>query len=131
VSEYSAETLARQLAQLGRELDAEVAILGELEEASADMEGEYRRLKSAYDDCVDRSFLHTDGGVEARKAEARLACTTERALMHEANLEWDKAKGRVFTQNANLRALHDRIDIGRSLLSREKALLSLSGIGEV
>lgn len=127
---YSAEILAQQLAQLGRDLDAEVIVLGEYEEASADAEGEFRRLKALYEDCMDRTFLAGEGGVDLRKAEARLACTTERTQMHEANLEWDKARGRVFTQNANLRALHDRIDIGRSLLSREKSLLSLAGINE-
>ena len=130
MSAYESEVLARQLAQLGRDLDAEVAILGELEEVAADMEGEYRKLKSAYDDCVDRTFLDFGGNVETRKAEARLACSAERTLMHEANTEWDKAKGRVFTQNANLRALHDRIDIGRSLLSRERALISIAGVNE-
>lgn len=128
---YSAEVLAQQLAALGRDLDAEVIVLGEYEEASADAEGEFRRLKAAYDDCIDYAFLHAEGSVDLRKAEARLACTADRARMHEANTDWDKARGRVFTQQANLRALHDRIDIGRSLLSREKALLSLSGIGEV
>ena len=131
MSAFEAETLARQLAALGRDLDAEVIVLGEYEEASANAEGEFRRLKALYEDCMDKIFLQNEGGVDARKAEARLACSTERTLMQEANLEFDRAKGRVFTQNANLRALHDRIDIGRSLLARERALISIAGTGEV
>ena len=131
MSGYEAEVLARQLAALGRDLDAEVAVLGVLEETSADMEGEFRRLKGAYDDCVDQAFLSAEGSVDARKAVARLACTASRTAMYEANMEWDKARGRVFMQQANLRALHDRIDIGRSLLARERALISIAGTGEV
>lgn len=131
MSAYDAETLARQLAALGRDLSDEVARMGELEEEAVDREGDFRWQESAYDDAFDRAFLDADGAQETRKATARLACTKERSLKLEANLEWNKAKGRVHTQTANLRALHDRIEIGRSLLSREKALLSLSGIGEV
>ena len=105
--------------------------MGELEEESVDREGDFRRLESAYDDAYDRAFLDAEGAQETRKATARLECTKERDLKLEANLEWNRAKGRVHTQQANLRAIHDRIEVGRSLLSREKALLSLSGIGEV
>ena len=130
MSSFDAELLARQLSQLGRDLDSEVAVLGELEEQAADAEGAYRAMKAAYDDCVDRTFLNAEGIADVRKAEARLLCVSQRALMHEANLEWDRAKGRVFTQQANLQALHKRCEIGRSLLSREKSLLSLAGIGE-
>lgn len=127
---YEAEALVRQLAQLGRDLEAEVEVLGELEEAAADAEGKFRRLETAYDDCVDNAFLNASGNVDTRKAQARLACVTERTLKLEAATEWNKAKGRMFTQQANLQALHRRCDIGRSLLARERSLLSLSGIGE-
>ena len=84
MSSYSAEMLAQQLAALGRDLDAEVAVLGELEETAADLEGEYRKLKSSYEDCMDNAFIHGEGGVDLRKTEARLACTAERALMQQA-----------------------------------------------
>jgi len=128
---YDAEVLAQQLAALGRDLQTEVRILGELEEAAVDAEGAYRLLESEFDDAVDEAFLAFDGSVEVRKAQARTTTKSYRLNAHEAYLEWGKAKGRVRTQNANLQALHKRVEIGRSLLSREKALLSLSGIGEV
>lgn len=127
---FEAETLAKQLAQLGLDLSEEVEHLGDLEEGAADAEGHFRKLESVYDDCVDRAFLDAQGTEATRKAEAKLACRTERTAKQEANVEWNKAKGRVFTQNANLNAIRTRIDIGRSLLSREKSLLSLGGVGE-
>ena len=126
---FDAETLARQLAQLGRDLTEEVERLGELEEEAADAEGNFRRLESAYDDCVDRAFLDAQGTEAKRKAEAKLTCSAERTAKQEASIEWNKAKGRVFTQNANLNAIRTRIDIGRSLLSRERALLGLASSG--
>jgi len=127
---YEAETLARQLAQLGRDLDTEVMVLGELEEAAADAEGNFRKLETSYNDCIDRAFLDASGNVDIRKAQARLACTVERTLKQEAAIEWSKAKGRMFTQQANLQALHRRCEIGRSLLARERSLISISGIGD-
>ena len=131
MSSFDAETLSRQLAALGRDLQDEVTELGNLAEASVDREGEYRRLESAYDDAYDRAFLDAEGAQEVRKATARLQCIEERDFKVEANLEWLRAKGKVHTQGANLQAIHRRVEVGRSLLSREKALLSLSGIGEV
>jgi hypothetical protein len=127
---YEAETLARQLAALGRDMEAEVEVLGELEEASANAEGKFRMLETLYDDCIDKAFLDASGNVDARKAQARLACAAERTLKQEANTEWSKARGRVFTQQASLRALHARCDIGRSLLARDRSLMSISGIGD-
>jgi hypothetical protein len=126
---FDAEILAKQLAQLGRDLDEEVLLLGELEEAAADAEGAFRKLESAYDDCIDTAFMNAPGNVDMRKAQARLACTTERTLKQQAAIEWSKAKGRMFTQQASLQALHRRCEIGRSLLSRERALLGLANSG--
>lgn len=132
MSAYDADTLVRQLAQLGRDLDDEVKVLGELEESAVDAEGEYRSRESAFDDELDKCFLEASGGsVEVRKTQARVVTTSWRLDSQEAYLEWQRAKGRLRTQNANLQALRTRIDIGRSLLSREKALLSLGGVGEV
>jgi hypothetical protein len=131
VSSFDAEVLARQLAQLGRDLQDEVVRLGELEEAAVDREGDFRKREAAHSDAIDRALLNAEGTMSLREAQARLACAGERTLKLEASLEWSRAKGRVHTQQANLQAIHKRCEIGRSLLSREKALLSLSGIGEV
>lgn len=126
---FDAETLSQQLAALGRDLQQEVINLGELEEAAVDAEGEFRRLESEYDDALDRALIEAEGTMELRKAQARIKCSAPRVLMQEASLDWGRAKGRVRTQNANLSALHKRIEIGRSLLSRERALLSLTTSG--
>lgn len=127
---YETEVLASQLAQLGRDLDREVGILGELEENCVEAEGEYRRLVEEYDDCLARAFLDGEGSVEHRKAAARLKCVPARLLMQEANIDLSRIKGELRTQQASLQALHRRIEVGRSLLSREKALISLAGTGE-
>ena len=129
MSSYDAEVMARQLSQLGRDLQAEVIELGNLSDAATDAEGEYYRLKAIHDDAVDLAFLNGEGGVEARKAKAKIECAELRGKMLDANTAWSRAKGAVSTQYANLNALHKRVDIGRSMLSRERALLSLANSG--
>ncbi len=127
---YEAEVLARQLSQLGRDLQDGVAHLGELEEQAVDCEGDYRHLEAEYDDGIDRAFLIAEGSVEARRAQSRIKCHPARLIMLDASLEWGRAKARVRMQNANLSAIGKRIEVGRSLLARERSLLSLGGIGE-
>ena len=127
---YDADVLARQLAQLGRDLDEEVKILGELEEEAADAGGEYQHRNDLYEDTLASCLLKSgQSNAESRKAEARLQCIAPRAEMRIAQKNWEKAKAAVRTQEKNLTALHKRIDIGRSLLSREKALIGLSNSG--
>lgn len=122
--------LARQLSELGRDLSAEVEVLGQMEDAAVTAEGSYRHYKEMLEDAMAAAFLRAEGSVDQRKAQARLQCVEARALMEQANLDWDKKKAALRTQHASLQALHRRIEIGRSLLSREKALvgLELSGI---
>jgi hypothetical protein len=131
VSAFEAETLARQLAQLGRDLDDEVKVLGKLEEEAVDAEGHYRAKEYAYTYAMDKAFLDFSGSVEVRKAQARTTNGSYWLDSQDAYLDWSRAKAKVRTQNANLSAIRTRIDIGRSLLSREKALLALGGVGEV
>jgi hypothetical protein len=131
VSSFDAELLARQLSQLGRDLQDEIKFLGSLEEATADSEGFYHSLREKHEDCLARAYLDAQGSVDTRKAEARLACIPSRQEMETAALDWNRMKGRLNTQRANLQALHRRVEIGRSLLSREKSLIALAGIGEL
>ena len=130
MTSFDAETLAQQLAQLGRDLDEEVLNLGKLEEAAVDAEREFRKAEFTYDDSIDKAFLANDGSVEVRKAQARVDCGVDKVVMVGESLEWSRAKAKVRVQNANLSAIRTRIDIGRSLLARERSLLSLGGIGE-
>jgi hypothetical protein len=125
MSSYDAETLARQLGQLGRDLEESVETLAGLELESVEAEGRFRTRENAFGDALDRAFLDADGGVEARKATARLVTGSYRLDLHVASLDWSRAKAAVRCQQASLTALHKRIEIGRSLLSREKALLTL------
>lgn len=126
-----AELLAQQLAALGRDLTAEVHVLGLLEESAVDAEAEHRKLAEEYEDAYSRAYVKAEGSVEMRKSLARLEVIEERIVAQEAKHQADKARSYVRTQQANLNVLHKRVDIGRSLLSRERALMSLAGVGEV
>jgi ribonucleoside-triphosphate reductase (thioredoxin) len=126
---FDAETLAQQLGQLGRDLSQEVIHLGLLEEDAVDCEGEYHRLDEEHKDREAQEFLHAEGTVDTRRNIARIKAIPARLLAQDAWLEWKRASARLRTQQANLNALHKRIEIGRSLLSREKALIGLTNSG--
>ena len=128
MSAWDAETLVRQLSDLGLALDEAVGHLGVLDEAAVEAEGEYRRLSEEHEDRVAQEFIKGDGSVELRKMQARLKAIPARLLAEEAWLEWNRAKAKLRTQQASIQAVHRRIEIGRSMLSREKALMSLSGM---
>jgi len=126
----SAETLARQLAAMGRDLEIQVTVLGKYEDEAVEAEGKYRLKDALYEDMLASGMLRSDQrNAETRKAEARLDCIPERDAMQQAYTDWGRAKAKVRMQQASLSALHKRIEIGRSLLSRERALLGLSGSG--
>lgn len=131
MSSWDAEVLTRQLAQLGRDLDDEVRHLGELDMRCVEAEGEFRRLDDEHGDRVAQEFLNAEGAVETRKMIARLKAVPARLDAGEAWLEWNKYRAQLRTQQASIQALHRRVEIGRSMLSREKALISLTGTGEV
>lgn len=130
MSAYDAEVLARQLSQLGRDLDEEVRVLGVLDETAVEAEGLWRKLDEEHQDRIATEFLNGEGAVEARKMRARLKAVPARLIAEDAWLDWSRAKARLRTQQASIQALHRRIEIGRSMLSREKALISLAGTGE-
>src|ERR1700722_9408256 len=123
-----ATTLLSQLAELGRQLDREVEKLGELDLLAPGLGCGYQVLREEHeDDCADSFLGMREGGVEAKKMAARLKCVPSRLIAQDASLEWEKAKSRLRTQQAAVRALTTRIEIGRSLLSHEKALMGLGG----
>ena len=75
--------LARQLSQLGRDLEAEIAILGQMEDAAVTAEGTFRHYKELHEDALASALLQSkQSSAESRKAEARLACREERQLMN-------------------------------------------------
>jgi hypothetical protein len=123
---FDAETLLRQLSELGRQLDQQVDRLGELDMLATGLGCEYQRLREEHEDQLATAFLGmADGGVEAKKMAARLKCVPARLIAQEANKDWEEAKSRLRTQQAAVRALGARVEIGRSLLSHEKTRMDL------
>lgn len=127
---FSAEILAEQLSQLGRDLDSEVKHLALLEHSCVNAESTYRHASNNYQQTIDENYLAAKGTVEDRKAQARLKAEAAQLDLEDSWREWQITRADVRIQQASLSAVHRRIEIGRSLLSREKALISLAGIGE-
>jgi hypothetical protein len=113
VNEADGETLIAQLGTLGRDLGKEITRLGALEGIAVDAEGDF---KVAY----SKVFRNAEGSVEDRKQAA--ICETD--ILWRT---WGKAAAAVRIQRESLKALHARIEIGRTMVSREKALVSLAG----
>ena len=127
---FDANTLLAQLAELGRQLDKEVDELGRLDLIATGHGCEYNRLREETEDCFAEAFLNSEGGVEARKMSARLKSVPARLTAQDESKEWEFAKSRVRTQQEAIRALHRRIEIGRSLLSTEKTRMDLDRIAQ-
>lgn len=117
-----AENLANQLAQLGRQLDEATEKLAALDIHATAKGILAANAKEEYEDALAVAFRDAEGSVEARKMLARLECTVARKASQEAAAEAEKGKSAVRNQQAMVRAINSRIDIGRSLLSREKSL---------
>jgi hypothetical protein len=120
-----AQILLNQLSELGKQLDRETSKLGELDLLATGKGIEYQHVRESYEDDVASAFMAADGSVEAKKNEARLKCVSMRLYAQEISGEWEKLKAQVRTQQAIVRAVNTRIDIGRSLLSHEKAMMTL------
>ena len=105
-----------QLTELGRELDAVVRTLH-------DVEIDAVKKRHDADIAESRAFLEASGPVEQRKHEARLKADKfeEEALVAEALLRYLRAK---------VRAIDTRIEIGRSYGAAVRAELKTLGYGE-
>jgi hypothetical protein len=124
---FEANVLLQQLSELGRLLDVETEELGDLDMIATGLGCHYSKLREAYEDTVAENFLQasSESGVEAKKMAARLKSVPARLVAQEANLEWEKAKSKVRSQQAKIKAITTRIEIGRSLLSHEKTRMDL------
>lgn len=120
------EILARQLGDLGRQLEDATVKLAELDVLATAKSILAANAKEEYEDHLASAFRACEGGVEARKAEARMRCIPARKEAQEAAGEAERAKSAVRNQQAAIRTLTVRIDIGRSLLSREKSLMAVT-----
>ena len=120
------EILARQLGDLGRQLEDATVKLTELDVLATGAAIEAARLKEEYEDRLAEGFRDAEGAVEAKKTLARLKASPARIIAQEAYAEAERAKCKVRNQQAVIRAINARIDVGRSLLSREKTLMAVT-----
>ncbi len=102
-----------QLAELGRELDATIRLLKD-----AEMEAVQKRHEA--DMAESRAFVNSEGSMELRKHQARLAADKieGEALVAEAVIRYLRAR---------LRAIDTRIEIGRSMGATLRAEIQLQG----
>jgi hypothetical protein len=108
-------TIVKQLGQLSRDLDDAVTQLGVLEGIAVDAEGDF---KVAY----AGAFRAADGSIEDRK---QIAITQTDHLWRV----WGKAAAVVRLQKEHIKALHARIDVGRTMQSTARAEIALAGAG--
>lgn len=101
-------TVLDQLQNISRDLDAAIRDLSRLEQESADAESAYRVTKA-------KAFMRASGSVQAREYQAVI--DSEIQLINR-----DKSAALVRIQREQIRALHARIDVGRTIASTEKAL---------
>ena len=120
------DVLARQLGELGRQLDDATEELAKLDILATGAGIKAANAKEVYEDRLAEAFIAAEGSVETRKASARLCCMSYGIDARAAAADWEKAKSQVRNQQALMRTISMRIEIGRSLLSREKALAVLS-----
>lgn len=95
------------LAEISRELAPAVNELRRLDEMRVHSEGDF---KSAF----ARAFKDASGSVEDRKQQAWLEAD---GLWRT----WSLAESAVKMQQAHIKALHTRVDVGRSIFSAQRA----------
>lgn len=121
------DVLAKQLGDLGRQLEDATKELARLDILATGAGIKAASVKAGYEDHLAQAFLDADGPVDIRKATARLCCTSYRIDAQTAAADWERAKTDVSNQQAVVRMINARIDVGRSLLSREKSLAAVLG----
>lgn len=104
--------IEQQLGALSTQLDEAVRTLGELEQTAVEAEGDYKVKFS-------RVFREAVGSVEDRKQIATAECDAEWRT-------WGKAAAAVRLQKELIKALHARIDVGRTLASTARVEATLT-----
>lgn len=105
-------TVLDQLQSISRDLDNAIKDLSRLEQEAAMAESAYRVAKA-------QAFLVATGAVQTREHQAVLE--TQRQL-----IERDKTAALVRVQREYIRALHARIDVGRTIVATERTLAGVS-----
>lgn len=105
-------TVLDQLQTISRDLDNAIRDLSRLEQECAEAESAYRVAKA-------RAFLQAAGSVQSREHQAVL--DTQIQLISR-----DKTAALVRVQREYIRALHARIDVGRTIVATERTLAGVS-----
>src|SRR5690242_20701694 len=114
MSTAEANQVVLQLAELSRMLDAAVNDLGDADLAAV-------HARHAYVKGFAKAFLQADGAMDVRKQLAVTATSDEW-------LEAEVADAAVRALRERIKALHTRIDVGRSLGAAYRAEISLAGV---
>jgi hypothetical protein len=105
-------TVLDQLQSISRDLDNAITDLSRLEQEAAMAESAYRVAKA-------QAFMKAAGAVQAREYQAII--DTEIQLINR-----DKTAALVRIQREHIRALHARIDVGRTIVATERTLSGVS-----
>lgn len=105
-------TVLDQLQNISRDLDKAISELSDKEMAAAEAESTYRVAKA-------QAFMRSEGAVQAREHQAVLLTATEL-------VERDKTAALVRVQREYIRALHARIDVGRTIVATERTLAGVT-----
>ncbi len=106
-------TVVKQLGQLSRDLDDAVTKMADLEFIAVEAEGDFKVAFS-------HAFREAAGSVEDRKQTA--VVETDRLWRI-----YGKAAAAVRLQKEHIKALHARIDVGRTIQSTARAEMQLAG----
>ncbi|RSN12860.1 hypothetical protein DMB42_11830 [Nonomuraea sp. WAC 01424] len=106
-------TIVKQLGQLSRDLDDAVNKLADLEFLAIEAEGEFKVAFA-------KAFREATGSVEDRKQVAVMQ-TDPLWRTHE------KGAAAVRLQKEHIKALHARIDVGRTIQSTARAEMQMAG----
>ncbi|MEO3856113.1 hypothetical protein [Acrocarpospora sp. B8E8] len=109
------QTIVNQLGKLSVDLDNAVDLLCEIEEIAVDAEADYKKAFA-------EAFEGGIGPVESRKQQAVIKCDKLYRIS-------GKAQAAVRKQVQHLRALHARIEVGRTIQSTARAEIALTNAG--
>jgi hypothetical protein len=115
MSDLTPNAIARQLITLSRDLDELVSRFRDVEKAAAEAK---RDAEVAY----ARAYMGSEGPVEERKQRAIESTADQRFVADLTDREVASCKEAI-------RALHARIEIGRTLASNVRAEVSLAKTG--
>jgi hypothetical protein len=101
MSNLTPADIINTLSKISKEIDETTAVIAELDEAAV-------RARQAYKVAYARAFLTTEGSMDVRKYTAELECADLTLTSELADQEHRAAV-------SSIRALRDRLEVGRSL----------------